>query len=126
MWSKPKKIMSEEERRKVGSSDISGDIPGTYISNMSNKDLHSWKGRITGIRLGHPQIEVRKYPFVMILSNGGYKHGTHYTRERTKDKVFHLSTSGVIQFTSDDLEDFFEVIKEMQDKLQELEKRVLL
>ena len=117
-WEKPKKTRTKEEHNAYYQSD--SEVPGTYVSNISNDDMKKWKGKIVGMRLGHPQIEIRRYPFVMILSNGGYKHKKFYTRESTRDFVFHLSTSGAIQFTQEELEEFMQVIEEAKEKLREL------
>ena len=117
MWKKPRKARSSKDHIEMHQSDC--EVPGTYVPNMSNDDMKRWKGKVVGTRVGHPQIEVRKYPFVMILSNGGYKY-KYYTREKTENIVFHLSTSGAIQFTADELDEFGKVIEEMKEKLREI------
>ena len=116
-WEKPRKVRSTDEHNRMNQADC--DVPGTYVPNMSHEDMKKWKGKIVGTRIGHPQIEIRKYPFVIILSNGGYKY-KNYTRDRTQDIVFHMSSAGPIQFTQEELGEFFQVIEEAKDKLQEL------
>jgi len=52
----PKKVMSEEERQKRGSSDCG--IPGTYLQNMSEEDMDKWKAK--HIKGQDERVEIKK------------------------------------------------------------------
>jgi hypothetical protein len=117
-WDKPRKIRSAESRAKMYSSD-SG-VPGTYVPNMSVDDMKSWKGKVVGMNNGHPQVEIRKHPFLMIVSvDGGYKY-KFYTPENTGRFNVHISSAGPIQLTFDEWEEMKLVVEEAKEKLRSL------
>lgn len=58
MWDKPKKAQSTEEW-KNGYSFEDGPAGG-YQNNMSDEDANRWRAKITGTKLGFPQVEIRK------------------------------------------------------------------
>ncbi|MBI2633021.1 MAG: hypothetical protein HYW78_01370 [Parcubacteria group bacterium] len=96
MWTKPEKIMTEEERQEQFPSD--SEIPGTYMPNMSSEDQKAWKAKLTGHRAGHPQVEIRKDSAVIIVALHGYKY-KHYTPDGTRDIAIHIASAGPIQWT---------------------------
>ena len=71
-WDKPKKARSKEDHEEMNQSDCG--VPGTFVPNMSNTDMKKWKGKVVGTRSGHPQIEIRKDSFVIIVSFHGYSY----------------------------------------------------
>lgn len=121
MWDKPKKVMSEEQRRRLGSSDA--EIHGTYLPNMSASDVKKWKAKLTGTRSGHPQVEIRKDTSVFIISlKDGYKY-KGYTPENTKGKNIHIATAGAIQWSFAELEEFFKAAEEAREALRKLDSQ---
>lgn len=57
-WDRPKKVMTVEEwANNYGFED---GPTGGYAPNMSVADQLSWKAKITGTKLGFPQVEIRK------------------------------------------------------------------
>ena len=58
MWDKPKKVLTVEQwAEHYGFED---GPTGGYLPNMSEADKLSWKAKITGTKLGFPQVEIRK------------------------------------------------------------------
>ncbi|PZR63210.1 MAG: hypothetical protein DI537_51960 [Stutzerimonas stutzeri] len=58
MWDKPKKVMTVEQwAEHYGFED---GPKGGYSPNMSEADQLAWKAKITGKKLGFPQVEIRK------------------------------------------------------------------
>jgi hypothetical protein len=55
-WTKPKKVRSTEKHNAIYSSD-SG-VEGTYVPNMSDEDMHTWKAKKIGGE--DPRVEIRK------------------------------------------------------------------
>lgn len=58
MWDKPKKKLSKEEWAE--SYGFEDGPTGGYLPNMSKEDKLRWKAKITGKKLGFPQVEIRK------------------------------------------------------------------
>ncbi len=58
MWDKPKKKMATEQWRE--SAGFDGGPSGGYQPNMDVADELRWKAKITGTKLGFPQVEIRK------------------------------------------------------------------
>ena len=77
-WDKPKKVMTSQQWGEHYGFD--GGPIGGYAPNMSEADQLSWKAKITGKRIGFPQVEIRKTTergsqFVIIVNLGeGYNY----------------------------------------------------
>jgi hypothetical protein len=78
MWDKPKKAVSKE--LWADSYGFEDGPTGGYVPNMSEDDANRWKAKITGTKLGYPQVEIRKtagaqMTIIVSLGNGyNYKH----------------------------------------------------
>lgn len=70
-WDKPKKVMTAKQREDTYSSDCG--VPGTFVPNMSDDDRGRWKAKLVGHKAGHPQVEIRKDSFVVVVALTGYK-----------------------------------------------------
>lgn len=86
-WDKPKKIMTTEQwATHYGFED--GPVGG-YSPNMSEADQLSWKAKITGKKLGFPQVEIRKTTEkgsqVVIIVNMGEGYNYKYYRAVDED-----------------------------------------
>ena len=115
MWNKPKRIMSEESRRKNFSSD--SEVPGTYVPNMSAADVASWKGKLVRHTTDNPQVELRKDTMVIVVSlRGGYKY-KYYTPEKTSEFNIHIAIAGPAQFSWKDWADMRKAISESAERL---------
>ena len=120
-FSKPKKIMREEERREKYSSDCS--VPGTYVSNMSENDLIKWKGK--HIKGKNERIEIRKslngVNIVIIvykeIKSEEIKSYSGDIWTNYLNKQIHISSNGTIQFELTDYIEFITVINEALDLL---------
>ena len=113
-FNKPNKIRKTEEHNDYYSSDSM--VPGTYVPNMSNEDIEKWKAKLKYKNTDHPQIEIRKDSFVIVVAYNGYKY-KHYDRNETRDINVHIASAGPIQLT-------FEEWKEM--KIAVLEAKEIL
>jgi len=110
-WNKPKKIRSTEEHNAIYSSD--SEVAGTYVPNMSDEDMESWKGKSIG---GNDRrIELRKtfrvatyYAQVLIVIRPG-------DDEETPNIL--MSTNGKIAMTFEMWEELKEVIEEAKREL---------
>jgi len=58
MWDKPKKVQSAKDWAEGYGFD--GGPTGGFMPNMSDADTRRWKAKITGTKLGFPQVEIRK------------------------------------------------------------------
>lgn len=81
-WDKPKKVMTVEQWGKHYG--FEGGPMGGYSPNMSEADQLSWKAKITGTKLGFPQVEIRKTTQhgsqVVIIVNLGDGYNYKYYR----------------------------------------------
>lgn len=82
VWDKPKKVRSKKDWEQHGGFD--GGPTGGYIPNMSDDDAKSWKAKITGTKLGFPQVEIRKQTeeaLILLIVNlgAGYNYKTKST-----------------------------------------------
>jgi hypothetical protein len=78
MWDKPKKVLTTEQwAEHYGFED---GPKGGYLPNMSEADKLSWKAKITGKKLGYPQVEIRKTTrhgsqvMIIVSLGGGYNY----------------------------------------------------
>jgi hypothetical protein len=113
-FDKPKKAHSTEDHNIACSSDCG--IPGTYVPNMSRKDLAKWKGKVVGTRRGKPQVEIRKDGFVIVVGLKGYKY-KYYDPDNLN---IHIASAGPIQMTFKDWEEWNQVIEEAKEILENL------
>lgn len=96
-WDKPSKVMTEQERRRRGSSDCG--VPGTYLQNMSRRDMESWKAELAGTRVGPPRVEIR-------VTRRGSQLKIVVSREPVDEAQVRVSANGPIRFSIEDWEDF--------------------
>lgn len=93
MWDKPKKTKSVKEWKDDYGFD--GGPDGGYQSNMSENDKLAWKAKVTGTKLGAPQVEIRKTfatgSQVVIIVNLGQGYNYKYYRSSNPD-LDHIST----------------------------------
>lgn len=88
-WGKPKKVRSKEEWEEHYGFD--GGPKGGYMPNMSEEDEAKWKAKITGTKLGYPQVEIRRNGVVVIVNLGkgyNYKQYRSENPEYTQYKTF--------------------------------------
>jgi len=87
-WDKPKKIKTTQEWKDDYGFD--GGPDGGYQSNMSDDDKLSWKAKVTGTKLGYPQVEIRKTSMfgtqITIIVNLG--KGYNYKQYRAEDPKY--------------------------------------
>lgn len=86
-WDKPKKVMTTQQWAEHAGFE---DGPtGGYSPNMSEADQLSWKAKITGTKLGFPQVEIRKTTErgsqVVIIVNLGAGYNYKYYRTENED-----------------------------------------
>jgi hypothetical protein len=79
MWDKPQKVQSTQEWKDAHGFD--GGPVGGFVPNMSKNDEERWKAKLTGVKLGFPQVEIRKstagaqMTIIVNLGKGyNYKH----------------------------------------------------
>lgn len=86
-WDKPKKVMTAQQWGEHYGFD--GGPIGGYSPNMSEADQLSWKAKITGKKLGFPQVEIRKTTErgsqVVIIVNLGEGYNYKYYRAVNDD-----------------------------------------
>lgn len=87
-WDVPKKVKTVEQWRE--SYGFDGGPAGGYMPNMSEADQLSWKAKITGKKLGYPQVEIRKTTErgrqVAIIVNLGLGYNYKYYRAERVSK----------------------------------------
>ena len=112
-FSKPEKVRSTEEHNEGTASDCG--VPGTYVPNMSREDREKWKGKIIGKSGKRPlQIEIRKNSSVTVVGLKGYKYKFYDT-----DKFnIHVASSGPIQMTFKDWEEWRQCVEEAKKILE--------
>lgn len=122
MWDKPKKRLSTKDWKEAYGFD---DGPaGGYQPNMSLEDQQRWKAKITGTKLGFPQVEIRKsfksvdaVQMLIIVNLGdGYTY-KHRTPKDTKGINVHMSLNGGAQMSFQDIQDMNRAIEEAKQAL---------
>lgn len=82
MWDKPKKVKSTADWAE--SAGFEDGPTGGYVPNMSDEDMGRWKAKLTGVKLGFPQVEIRKTAgaqMTIIVSLGdGYNYKSYKAR----------------------------------------------
>jgi len=116
-WNKPRREHDPVSHAEDNVFD--GGPPGAYVPNMDDGDKYSWKGKMVGMRSGNPHVEIRYYPFVIIVSLGGGYRYTFYKPDKTKGINIHIGTSGAIQLSFEKWEQFKEVVEEAKEALRE-------
>lgn len=118
-WDRPKKVQTTQQWAE--SYGFDGGPRGGYQPNMSEADKLSWKAKITGKKLGYPQVEIRKTTqrgsqvvIIVNLGNGyNYKqyeaensnpHYRNMTLEQYKEKYQDLYDDPDSYFGGKDLE----------------------
>jgi hypothetical protein len=90
MWEKPKKVLTVDQWAEHYGFE-SGPTGG-YLPNMSEADQLAWKAKITGTKLGFPQVEIRKTTDqgsqVMIVVSLGAGYNYKQYRAITTDTYF--------------------------------------
>lgn len=80
--------------------DVPKKVDGGYMPNMSEADQLSWKAKITGKKLGYPQVEIRKTTergsqVVIIVNLGlGYNY-KYYRAEQKEDELQYYLNQGI-------------------------------
>jgi hypothetical protein len=142
MWDKPKQVMSKEEWKGISADSAP---PGVYSPNMNEEDMATWKGKVVGATLGHPQVELRKtfgayFPpepgefcghsctsnMVIILSKKGGFQYKQIKREYSKDYNVLIAMNGNAVMTFAELDEMKKAIDEGVNKLIEIETLVRL
>lgn len=146
-WDKPKRTRSKEEHAEISFED---GPKGGYVPNMSEDDANAWKAKITGTKLGYPQVEIRKQAgsaLMLIIVNlgDGYNYKSNcsgpaeepddYHRERfptsdfwalhrnhnaTWGKAMHFSMNGGAQLTTEEAIQLPMIIEEAKFALNQL------
>jgi hypothetical protein len=116
-WHKPTKVRSTKEHNDMFGCEAAN---GAFVPNMSDKDRKSWKGKITFANTDNPQVEIRKNTFVIVIGLCGYNYKGYRIDGRycsTKNFNVHIASSGPIQLSFKDWEEFKEVIEEAKQLL---------
>ncbi len=103
MWDVPKKVRTAEQWAEHAGFD--GGPTGGYVPNMSEADQLSWKAKITGKKLGYPQIEIRKTTskgsqVVIIVNLGAGYNYKYYRAEQEESERQYDINRGIV--TEDD------------------------
>ncbi len=86
MWEKPKKTQTTDQWAEGAGFD--GGPTGGYQPNMSEDDARCWKAKMTGKKLGFPQVEIRKQAgdsLMLLVVNLGA--GYHYKSHRAAPDI---------------------------------------
>lgn len=140
-WEKPKRTRSKEEHAEISFED---GPKGGYVPNMSEADANSWKAKVTGTKLGYPQVEVRKTAgpalLLLIVNLGdGYNYKQYETKPsrwhhadrepwwrlhdtRTFGIGLHVATNGGAQLTTEETLQLPLIIEEAKAVLNQLVK----
>lgn len=90
MWDKPKKVKSKQEWAEgYGFED---GPTGGYMPNMSDEDNARWKAKITGTKLGFPQVEIRKAAGSQMTIIVNLGEGYNYKHYKAIDEQYHGKT----------------------------------
>lgn len=82
-WGKPKKKLSTEAWKNDAVFD--GGPAGGYVPNMSIEDEKRWKAKLTGTKLGYPQVEIRKTSGSQMLIIVNLGKGYNYNHAKAED-----------------------------------------
>ena len=88
MWDKPKKAQSTADWKN--SYGFEAGPAGGYMPNMSQDDEERWKAKLTGVKSGFPQVEIRKSTLngtlMLIIVNLGAGYNYKYYTTSSKFK----------------------------------------
>ncbi len=86
VWDKPKKVLTTKEwEDNYGFED---GPKGGYMPNMSDADANSWKAKVTGTKLGYPQVEIRKTVGCQMTIIVNLGKGYNYKQYRAEDPEY--------------------------------------
>jgi hypothetical protein len=85
-WDKPKKKLSKAEWEE--SYGFEDGPTGGYVPNMSDEDAARWKAKITGQKLGFPQVEIRKTAGSQMTIIVNLGEGYNYKQYRARDEKY--------------------------------------
>lgn len=88
-WDKPKAKLSKKDWEE--SYGFEDGPKGGYVPNMSEADAQSWKAKLTGTKLGFPQVEIRKSvngAQLLVIVNLGEGYNYKHYRARSEDKKY--------------------------------------
>ena len=126
-WNKPKKVRPTKDHNTTFSSD-SG-VDGTFVPNMSKKDMVAWKGKHINKGKDHARIELRKTfegtQLLIILAKDGwdFKHESRTPDSwgrSTLGKNVRISMNGPLILTFAEMEEIQDVITEAKIELGEI------
>jgi hypothetical protein len=90
-WDKPaKRVTTAEWKEEYG---FDGGPVGGFMPNMSEEDEAKWKAKLTGTKLGFPQVEIRKTLHgaqLLVIVNLG--SGYNYKHYRALSERYHGKT----------------------------------
>lgn len=114
----PKKLRSAEEHNNTYQSD-SG-IAGTYVPNMSQEDMNSWKAK--HIKGSDERIEIRKSirdtQLLIVVYKKARKTISNDWRDKKNDhNDVRISMNGKLDMTYDEYYDMYEGIREATEIL---------
>ncbi len=135
MWDEPKKKLNKADWAK--SFQFEDGPTGGYVPNMSETDSLRWKAKITGTKLGYPQVEIRKtcgsQMTVIVNLGDGYNYKSYRaefdsyeqsnpfymlrTPRGTFGKNIHVALNGPAVLTFDEMAEMQQAISEARDKL---------
>lgn len=130
-WNKPKRAKTVQEWKEDYGFD--GGPVGGYQPNMSDDDKRTWKAKITGQKLGYPQVEIRKtvgrsnVQLLIIVNTGkGYKYKSYGPDKKswggsTAGINVHVALNGGAQMTFKEMEELHQAIAEAKQALIDLE-----
>lgn len=131
-WDKPKKKLAPKDWKKSYGFEDGPD--GGYVPNMSAEDNAKWKAKITGTKLGFPQVEIRKQAgqmsqMLIIVNLGkGYNYKTYRAEDAgpymcgqpTKGINVHISLNGPAQLTFAEMAEMHLAVEEAKVALENL------
>jgi hypothetical protein len=131
MWDAPKKVRTPQQQQEHYSFE-DGPVGG-YDPNMSDADKERWKAKITGVKRGIPQVEIRKTMggtmlTLIVCLEGGYTYKNYVPKttpgyrwdDGTERFNIHLAANGPLQMTFQDMQELHDAVEEAKAKLQEL------
>jgi hypothetical protein len=104
-WDKPKKLKPTDEHNREYSS--SANIDGTYIPNMSSKDMQEWKAEMCGQKVPPLRVVIRK-----TAQNHVQMKLVVY------DQSLDLSMNGTARLNSSDLTNLTRAVAEARDAMR--------
>lgn len=123
-WNKPKKAQPVEDWK---TQSFDGGPDGGFIPNMDDEDRYKWKAKLTGQKLGFPQVEIRKSTqggeMVIIVNLGkgynykGYRAEPDRWSRSTANKHIHIALNGPAIMTFEDFENMKLAIEEAKERL---------